>query len=177
MPDRLHVVADQRARRVSVSSARGTIMSIMPCSSRNSAVWNPSGQFLPRNLLDDAGTGETDQGTRLGQHDIGNRRVGGGDATVAGVHEDGEVGHARSTELGQGGHGLRHLHEREESLVHASAARGRYVTNGSPPLGRPFDGPYQLFAVDGSHAGAEELEVADGERHRIDRRSSPAANE
>jgi hypothetical protein len=49
-------------------------------------------QFLADGLLDDARAGEADQGARLGQMDVAQHGVGGGDAAGRRVGEDHDVG-------------------------------------------------------------------------------------
>ena len=65
-----------------------------PCRGRAgySARWKPFGQLLADGLLDDARAGEADQRARLGDVDVAEHGVGGGDAAGGRVGEDDDVG-------------------------------------------------------------------------------------
>ena len=121
------------------------------------------GQFLLGDLLDDARSGEADEGAGLGHDDIGDGGVAGGDAAVAGIDQQGDVRHARFAQPGEGGDGFGHLHEGEESLVHAGAAGGVDAQQRHAGLGGALDRAGELFPEDGTHAGAHEAEVGDGD--------------
>ena len=55
---------------VAFISERSTMKSSMPCSSRNSDLWKPSGKRLADRLLDDARPRESDQRVRLGDVEV-----------------------------------------------------------------------------------------------------------
>ena len=56
-----HEVRDHVASIAFISS-RGTMRSTIPCSSKNSERWNPSGSFSPNRRGDDARAREANQG-------------------------------------------------------------------------------------------------------------------
>src|SRR4029450_14107106 len=70
----------------------------------------------------------------------------------------------RADRLGQ-------LHQREDPLLHARAARRGDADERQAALGRALAGAAELLAYDTAHRAAHEAEVHDGElaRHALDR--------
>jgi len=83
----------------------------------------PGRQVGVRGLLDDAGTGEADGGTRLSDVDVGQQGQRRGGAAERGVGQDREVRSSRVVESADRGIHLRHLHEGKHSFLHAGATR------------------------------------------------------
>ena len=82
-------------------------------------------QLLADRLLDDARAGEADQRARLGDVDVAEHGVGGGDAAGRRIGEDDDVGKAGLLHHLHGDRGARQLHQREDALLHARAAGRR----------------------------------------------------
>ena len=80
-------------------------------------------QLLADGLLDDARAGEADQRAGLGEMHVAEHGVGGGDAAGRRIGEDDDVGQARVLHHVDGDGGARQLHQREDALLHARAAR------------------------------------------------------
>ena len=94
------------------------------------------GQLLADGLLDDARAGEADQRAGLGDMDVAEHGVGGGDAAGRRIGEDDDVGQLRVAERLDRDRGARHLHQRQDALLHARAARGGEHDEGPPALAR-----------------------------------------
>ena len=82
------------------------------------------GQFLADGLLDHALAGEADQRVGLGQLDVAEHGVGGGHPAGGGIGQHDDVGQAGLLELGQRDGGARHLHQRQDPLLHPRATGG-----------------------------------------------------
>jgi len=83
----------------------------------------PFGQLLADGIADNALPGEADERFGFGQDDVavhGERR---GDAAGGGIGDDRDVRQMRRSMALDGARGLRHLHERDQTLLHARAAR------------------------------------------------------
>ena len=124
--------ADAAARdRVGRSSWRCTTMSIMPCSSRYSARWKPSGRLSADGLRDDARAGKADLRARLGDLDVAQHGVGGADAAGGGIGQHHDIGQARFVQHVDADGGARHLHQRQNAFLHARAAGGDEQNEGA----------------------------------------------
>jgi hypothetical protein len=73
-------------------------MSSMPCSSRNSLRWNPSGSFWRIVCSMTRGPGEPDERLRLGDVQVAEHREARRHAAGRGVGQDRDVGQARAVE-------------------------------------------------------------------------------
>src|SRR5690606_33904622 len=62
--------------------------------------------------------------------------------------------------------GLGHLHEREQRLLHASAAAGGEADQGDAFLQGDISRPNEAFADHGAHGAAHEVELEGGRHHR-----------
>jgi hypothetical protein len=120
---------------------------------------------LADRLLDDAGPGEPDEGARLGEDHVAEHCERRRDAARGRVREDREIRQPRRGKLGQRGARLRHLHEREDALLHPGAAGRGEDDDAGAPLEAPLDGAGDLLADHRAHAAPEEPELEDGE-HR-----------
>ena len=81
-------------------------------------------EFLPDGLLDDAGSGETDEGSRLGDIQVAQHGERCGDAARRGIGEDRNVGHLKFVKAGEGGGDFGQLHKADNAFHHAGAAGG-----------------------------------------------------
>src|SRR6266542_256368 len=125
-----------------------------------------------RQLLTDGPTrhafaGETDERAGLGEDDVPERRVRREDAARGGVGDDAHVGQASLIEPRERSEDLRHLHQRDRAFLHACATRRRHDHQRSALRQRALGGAGDLLANDRAHRAAHELEVHDGEDHRV----------
>ena len=82
------------------------------------------GQLFANGLLDDARPGETDEGVGLGDMDVTEHGVGCSHAAGRRVRQNHDVGQARLAQALHGDCRARHLHQRENAFLHASATGG-----------------------------------------------------
>ena len=137
-------------------------MSTMPWSSRYSARWKPFGQLLADGLLDDARTGEADQRAGLGNVDVAEHGVGGGDAAGGRMGQHHDVRQPRLAQLLHGDGGARHLHQREDAFLHARAAgSGKQNERRLRFTARAHAGDHR-FAGGGAERAAHEIEILHG---------------
>jgi hypothetical protein len=114
-----------RWARWSRSLARGAPpRSSMPWSSRYSARWKPSGSVSRMVCSITRGPGEADQRAGLGDLDVAQHGVGGGDAAGGRVGQHRDEGQPRLAHHLRGDGGARHLHQRQDALLHPRAAGG-----------------------------------------------------
>ena len=107
-------------------SARATILSRKPDSkSRRLRPLKALGQPLADGLLDDAGPGEADQRLRLRDDHVAEHGEAGRHAAGGRVQQHRDVRQPASRRRAERRRRLGHLHEREDALLHARAARGR----------------------------------------------------
>ena len=83
------------------------------------------GQLLADGLLDDARSREADERAGLGDVHVAQHRIGRRHAAGGRIGEHHEIGQARLAQLLHGNRRARHLHEREDALLHARSAGGR----------------------------------------------------
>src|SRR5574344_687879 len=124
-------------------------------------------KLLVNRVLDHAPSGESDQRLRLGDVDVAEHRIRRAHAARGGIGQDAHVGKPRFLEARDRRGRLRHLHERENALVHAGAARGREEDQRTPLGDRLLAGAGDAFAGAGSERAAHEPEVHDAEHHRV----------
>ena len=125
------------------------------------------GQLLADGLLDHARAGEADQRAGLGDVHVAQHGVGGGDAAGGRIGEHDEIGQARLAQALHGDRGARHLHEREDALLHAGAAGGRKQDEGRALLDRAqHAGDHRLAGGHAERAG-HEAEVLRGGHHLL----------
>ena len=91
-------------------------------------------QTLADRLRDDALAGETDLRAGLGDLDVAQHRVGRADAAIGRIGEHDDVRQPRLVQHVDADRHARHLHQRENSLLHARAA-GRDEENERPLFG------------------------------------------
>ena len=123
-------------------------------------------QRLPDGLLDDPWPGEPDQGVRLGDDHVAQHGEAGRHAAGGRVQQDRDVGQPGLAQPAQRRRGLGHLHQREDALLHARAARGGEDQRRDLPLERPLEHPGDLLAGDRAHRSAHELEHEDPQLDR-----------
>ena len=116
-------------------------------------------QGLADGLLNDARPGEADKRTGFGQNNVTQRGKAGGDAAGGGVRENGDVQQSLFREPGQSRAGFRHLHERQNALLHPRAAAGGKKDQGQFVFPGVLDGQRQLFPYGGAHAAHEKAAV------------------
>jgi hypothetical protein len=84
---------------------------------------------------------------------------------IGGIGEDGDERLARRGELVQRGGGLRHLHEREEPLLHACAARRGEAHERELLVAAGLDRANEALADDGAHGAPQEPELESRDHH------------
>ena len=164
--------AEELRRASARSSARGTIASRCPKRKFDSARPKSSGSFSrvvcettrgPANDMSAPGSASDDvaEAREAREHAAGRR-----------MREDGEHRAARLVELVDRADRLRELHEREDPLLHASAARRGDRDERNAGLRRALARTHELLPDDAPHRAAHEGEVHDGEiaRLALDRR-------
>ena len=124
------------------------------------------GKRLADRLLDDARTREADQRPWFGQRHVAEHGEGGRHAARRRVGEDRDVRHARGAEARERGRDLAHLHQGENSLLHARAARGRDDDERRPLDERHLGGAGQDLAHDGAHRAPHEGVIEDRDDRR-----------
>ncbi len=102
------------------------------------------GQFLLGDLFDDARAGETDESAGFGHDDIGDGGVAGGDAAVAGIDQQGDMGDAASPRRAKAATVFA-ICMRERGLRACGAAGGVDSEEGGAGLGAVFDGAGEFF--------------------------------
>ncbi len=125
------------------------------------------------------GAGKADQRAGLGNVHIAQHGVGGGDAAGGGVGEDDDEGQAGFAQAQHGDGGARHLHQREDALLHARAARGdeqherglALAAVSSPVMmagagGHAERAAHEVEILHG-HGDVAAVELAGGDEHRI----------
>ena len=83
----------------------------------------PFGKFFPDRLLDHPSAGKTDNRPRLGNRDITQHRKRGRYAPGRRIGENDDIGKTRFLDLLHRDRGARHLHQRQNTFLHARAAR------------------------------------------------------
>jgi len=134
-------------------------------------------QLLADGALDDPRPREPDEGFGLGDVHVADEREAGRHAASRRIEQDAYVGQLGGTVAFEGGDRLRHLHEREDALLHAGAS-GRVQQNDRQPLGcRPLEQPRNLLPDHRSHAPAHEPEEEHAEGHVEIEHASPPRHE
>jgi len=80
------------------------------------------GKLLANGLLDDTRASEANQRAGFGDVNVAEHGVRSGDATGRWVSEHHDVRESRLAQLLHSDRGARHLHQRENALLHARAA-------------------------------------------------------
>ena len=117
------------------------------------------GELFADGLLNHPRAGEADQGAGLGQHDVPQAGKAGGDAAGGGVGEHRDVEAALLGEPLQGGRGLGHLHQGEDTLLHPGPAAGGEKDEGELVLVGVLHQPGDLLPDGGGHAAHEKAAV------------------
>src|SRR2546423_921203 len=124
------------------------------------------GQVLPKGLFDDAWSGEPDHRAGLGEDSITKHGVTRAHASGRGIRENGDVRNATLGKHGEDGRHFRHLHQRENALLHSRAAGCRDDNQWELPLQRALSEACDLLSHHGAHGTAHEGEVHDTEIDR-----------
>jgi len=109
------------------------------------------GDFEDLGLGADAGSGKSDEGFWFSEDDIGDGCVAREDSSHGRVGEDGDVGDSVLPAAVNGGGGFCHLHEAEETFLHAGSTGGTEDDDGALELNAALEGSGDFFAVDRSH--------------------------
>src|SRR5437660_397317 len=134
-------------------------------------------QLLPQGLLDHPRPGESDQRPRLGQDDVALEGEGGGDPSGGRIEQHADVRLPHVPEPRQGGAAFRHLHQREDRLLHSRAAGGGEDDGWDAPIGRPLEDAGHLLAHHRAHRSAHEPEVEGADRDLAAGQPADAAHE
>src|SRR5947208_1798181 len=105
-------------------------------------------QLLARCLLHDAWAGESDEGSWLGDQHIPEAREARKQPARRRVREDRDESNAGVVQVLDRGNGLRELHQREDSLLHACAAGGGHGDERRAALDRAVARTRELLADD-----------------------------
>jgi hypothetical protein len=81
------------------------------------------GQLLPNGLLDDAGSGETDEGPRLGDVEVAEHGVARRRSARRRIGQDGNERDPRLFQAGEGAARLGQLHQGQRAFLHPGPAR------------------------------------------------------
>jgi len=125
-------------------------------------IWN----LTDTGLFAHAESGKPDKGPRFGKDHIGNGRVTGENARHRWVSEHCDVRHARTRTTLRGGGGFRHLHQREQSLLHSRAAGGTKQNCGVAGFGGPLKRASNFLSVYRAHRTTHKVKVRNADRHR-----------
>ena len=125
------------------------------------------GELLADGGLDDARSGEAHEGLGLGDVHVTEEGEAGGDAAGRGMEEHADEWHVGVAEALARGHGLGHLHEAQDALLHTSAAGGLEEDDGEALRGAALEEAGDLLADHRAHRAAHEVEderaVGDGD--------------
>ncbi len=110
-------------------------------------------------FLDDSSAGKPDQGLWFGEDDVAQRSVTGHDTGHGGIGKHRKVRNAGLRQFGERGAGLGHLHEAEDSFVHARPARGGDYDYGNPHFQSSLYGSSDFFSHHRSHASTEKAKI------------------
>ena len=117
------------------------------------------GQLLADGLLNDAGAGKANQRAGLCECDIAKARKAGADSSGRRVRQVRDIQAALLCKTGQRGAGFRHLHQRENSLLHSCAAAGTENDQGKLFFQGVFHGAGDDFADLNTHAAHKKAAV------------------
>ena len=120
-------------------------------------------QLLADGLLDDARTGEADQGAGLGDVDVAEHRIGCGDAAGRRIGQHDDIGLARLAQALHRDGGARHLHQRQDAFLHARAARGGEQHERAALLHRGVETLDHRLARRHAERAAHEIEILHGD--------------
>ena len=117
---------------------RGAARPCRPCRARcrYSARWKPSGRRSRIVCSITRAPAKPITRARLGDMDVAEHGVGGGDAAGGRIGQHDDIGQLGRAQPLHGDRGARHLHQREHALLHARAARGGEDHERRAPLDR-----------------------------------------
>ena len=111
-----------------------------------------------------AGSGETESRAGFRHNNVSERDETRRRAAHRRVGDDGDEEQSRAMVFHRRRARLRHLHQGNRSLVHASACAGRrHDHDGQALLDGALKAPRNLFADDGAHAAHDEVHVRDAD--------------
>jgi hypothetical protein len=114
---------------------------------------------LAHGLGDHAGTGEADQRARLADVYVAQHRKAGRYATRGGIGQHRDIRQVGFCQSRQRGTGLGHLHQRQQRLLHAGAARGREAHQWRAIRNATLHGAMEAFTHHRAHGTAQETEL------------------
>ncbi len=123
------------------------------------------GQLFADGLLDDARPGEADQRPGLGQMHIAQHGVGGRHPAGGRMGQHHDIGQPGLLQILHGDGRARHLHERQDGLLHARPAGGDEEDEGRLALYGLAHGGDDGLAHGHAHGAAHELEVLHTDDH------------
>ena len=118
-----------------------------------------SGKLLMGRLTDHAWTSESDHGLRFGQGDVTQGSKARHDTGRRRICQDSDVGKPCFTVTCECAAGLGHLHQRENSLVHAGTSGGADDNDGALGLCGGLDRAGDLLAHHRAHRCGQEREI------------------
>ena len=130
-------IVAMRSRR----SRRSTIMSIAPCSSRNSLRWKPSGSVSRTVCSITRGPAKPISALRLRDVEVAEHREARRHAARRRVGEHRNVRQARLRHAREHGAGLAHLQQRQQAFLHARAAARRKSRRAAARCSRQYSAP------------------------------------
>ena len=110
-------------------------------------------------------TGETDQGFGLGNHHITQESKAGRHTTHGGVRQHADVRHFGFGQSRQRCIGFGHLHQTQQTFLHACAAGGREADEGSFLLNGHFHATNKTLTHHRAHGAAHEVKFKAGGHH------------
>src|SRR5690625_1248290 len=127
----------------------------------------PRRKRLTDRFLDHPSPGKADYRPRLGNLNVAQHREGGGDAAGGRIGQEHDVGQAGCPDHLKPDYRPRHLHERENTLLHACSAGSRNGNERGSPLYRLARGGHEALTHSQSHGAAHEGEIESSHHRRL----------
>ena len=141
---------------VCLSWRRSTIISSIPCSSKNSLRWNPTGSFCLIVCSITLGPGKSNERLGLCDVEVGEHGEARRNAPGRRIGQNRDVGERRPVKSRQRRADLGHLHQRQGALHHPCSARAGDDHQRDGTAQRPLDRARDLLPDHDSHAAANE---------------------
>ena len=117
-------------------------------------------------MFDHARAGKADQCAGLGDLNVPQHGVGRGDPASRGIRQHHDVGLLRLAQHLHGSRGARHLHQRQDTFLHARAARSREHDERRFFFNRKCKPAHDRFAGRHAKRAAHEVEILHRDHHR-----------